>query len=119
MEVSEDWPGSEPCPNKHYKSLGDLLEAEESGSVPKRCIAEMTLNTLLALLDDAYDDYNDVNKGYDEMFDYYVDYIERIVPATLEHAFMWNASVPNGESIWPKPGYGMNCMSSSSPSDSF
>lgn len=106
--TGEEWPSHEPCPRKHYVSLGDLLDAQESGFVPNHCIAQMTLDTLVGLLDEAYNDSDDVNNGYDETFDYYVDYIEKVVPATLTNAFMWNMSTTPQNQLWPNRGYGIN-----------
>lgn len=36
------------------------------------------------MLETAYNNYTNVNNGYDELFGYYVKYIERITPVTLQ-----------------------------------
>jgi hypothetical protein len=69
----------------------------------------MTLDTLIWMLDTAYDNYTDVNNGYDEMFDYYVKYIEKVVPSVLENAFMWNMSITGSNQLIPEIGPGFNC----------
>lgn len=108
LESDEDWPDPELCPTTKYSTLHDLQEALDGTSIPNRCIAYMTLDTLVRLLDDAWDAYNDVNNGYDEMFDYYVKYIEKVVPSVLEHAFMFNTSITEDpDYAVPKPGDGM------------
>ncbi|KAI0191619.1 hypothetical protein F4808DRAFT_476023 [Astrocystis sublimbata] len=107
-EAGDEWPPYEPCPDKHYDTLGDLLDAQNSGSVPNRCVAQMTLDTIGRLVDKSYKDYNDVNNGYDEMWGYYVKYIEKIVPDTLSYAFMWNMSSTPEKQRWPNRGFGMN-----------
>ncbi|KAJ3557281.1 hypothetical protein NPX13_g9959 [Xylaria arbuscula] len=107
-EPEEDWPGYELCPETVYESLDDLQSAQKAGDVPDSCVPHMTLDTIGWLMDAAYNDYEDVNNGYDEVFDYYVDYIEKVVPAVLTNAFMWNLSISEPET-WPEQGYGMEC----------
>lgn len=68
------------------------------------------MNTLLARLQMAYENYTDVNNGYDEMFEYYVKYIEKVVPWVLTYAFMWNWSITETDQLIPEIGYGMECM---------
>jgi chitinase len=108
QETGDDWPEFEPCPNIHFSYLEDLKTAQDAGKIPDHCVAQMTLKTLTILLQTAYDNYTDVNNGYDEMFGYYVKYIEKVVPAVLESAFMWNMSIPT-DAVVPEIGYGMTC----------
>lgn len=109
QEPGDDWPEYEPCPTFHYPYLEGIQTALDSGIIPKHCAAEKTLDTLLWMLDAAYNNYTDVNNGYDETFGYYVKYIESVVPAILENAFMWNMSITKDTEIVPEIGYGMNC----------
>jgi hypothetical protein len=110
QESEEDWPSPEPCPDTSYSYLEGLQAGINSGAVPKRCIAQVTLETLISELDRAYDNYTKVDNGYDEMFDYYVKYMEKLVPSVLEHAFMFNTSITdNPNYALPKPGDGMHC----------
>ncbi|KAG8163304.1 hypothetical protein KVR01_006601 [Diaporthe batatas] len=104
QESDDDWEEYTPCPTKLYNNLDDLLGASD---LPVHCVAQMTLDTLIKMLDDAYNHYTDVNNGYDEMFGYYVTYIEKIVPAVLDNAFMWNMSITNQNALVPEIGYGM------------
>jgi len=75
-----DWAEYDPCPTTLYNNLDDLLNAQD---LPTHCIVQVTLDTLIKMFDIAYDNYMDVNNGYDEMFGYYVTYIEKVVPACL------------------------------------
>lgn len=113
QESDDEWEEYKPCPTKIYNNLDDLIGASD---LPAHCIAQMTLDTLVKMLDVAYDNYTDVNNGYDEMFGYYVTYIEKIVPAVLENAFMWNMSITNQNALVPEIGYGMQCKYPSLPS---
>lgn len=108
-ESGDDWPEHQPCPETQYADLDKLQEAQDGGSIPDYCVAPMTLDTLLAMLDTAYNNYTNVDNGYDEMFGYYVTYIEKIVPAVLENAFMWNMSITEDNALIPEIGYGMQC----------
>lgn len=47
------------------------------------CIAAYTLQTLITTLNNADDNYTNVNNGYDELFSYYVTYMENLVPTIL------------------------------------
>lgn len=109
-ESEEDWPSPEPCPDYYYPYLEGLQTGIDSGIVPKRCIPQMTLDTLISELDMAYDNYTEVDNGYDEMFEFYVKYMEKLVPSVLEHAFMFNTSITEDPNYTvPKPGDGMHC----------
>ncbi|KAL4804670.1 glycoside hydrolase superfamily [Aspergillus unguis] len=107
-DSGDDWPEYEPCPNIWFGGgLDGLQEAVDSGSFPTHCIPVQTLRELLTMLDMAYGNYTDVNNGYDEMFEYYVKYIEKVVPSVLTNAFMWNISITNRNALIPRIGYGM------------
>lgn len=106
-DTGDGWENLEPCPSTVFPYLEGLQTALDSGAIPDYCIAEMTLDTLIWMLDRAYGNYTDVNNGYDEMFDYYVKYIEKIVPAVLNNAFMLNMSTTGENALVPDDGYGM------------
>lgn len=110
LEDSDDeWPPFEPCPVVHYSDLAALEAAQDAGEVPDHCVAQMSLDTLLQMLDTAYHNYTDVNNGYDDMYGYYVSYIKKVVPAVLTNAFMWNMSTTEADHLVPDIGYGMQC----------
>ncbi|KAL4739555.1 glycoside hydrolase superfamily [Aspergillus similis] len=106
-EVGDDWAEYVPCPNIWFPSLDALEAAVDKDSFPDYCLAPLTMNTLLNRLQTAYDNYTDVNNGYDEMFEYYVKYIEKVVPSVLTYAFMWNWSITEQNQLIPEIGYGM------------
>ncbi|KAI9371712.1 hypothetical protein BJX61DRAFT_12353 [Aspergillus egyptiacus] len=108
QEAGDDWPAWEPCLTVHFPYLEGVQAAIEAGAIPDHCVAEKTLDTLVWMLQIAYDNYTDVNNGYDEMFDYYVKYVERVVPPTLESAFMWNMSITERGQLVPEIGPGFN-----------
>ncbi|KAL3462744.1 glycoside hydrolase superfamily [Aspergillus heterothallicus] len=107
-DSGDDWPAWEPCPSITFPYLEGLQTAQEAGAIPDHCVAQMTLDTLMWMLDTAYDNYTDVNNGYDEMFEYYVKYIEKVVPSVLENAFMWNMSITGSNQLVPEIGPGFN-----------
>jgi hypothetical protein len=47
-----------------------------------------TLQTLIRMLDTANTNYSDLNNGYDDVFDHYVTYINKLVPKILDDVFM-------------------------------
>ncbi|KAJ5662800.1 hypothetical protein N7507_003531 [Penicillium longicatenatum] len=110
--IGDDWDYT-PCPNIWFPYLEGLQAAQDGGAIPDHCVAQMTLDTLMSMLNTAYENYTDVNNGYDGMFEYYVKYIEKVVPSVLTNAFMWNMSTTtNNNQIIPDRGYGMpyfNC----------
>ncbi|KAJ5238541.1 hypothetical protein N7468_003160 [Penicillium chermesinum] len=69
----------------------DALSAA-SGDMRVDCLAGITLQTLTTMLQTAYDNYTDVNNGYDELFGYYVTYMENLVPTVLENELMMTDS---------------------------
>lgn len=56
----------------------------------------------------AYNNYTDVNQGYDDVLGYYVTYIKQLVPDVILHNLMfdWNAS-PTDRPLANGPG--MQC----------
>lgn len=102
-EDEENWGPIFPCPRDAYPDLGALDGV--LGSTPIHCHPQMTLRTLLRMLDDALRRYNDVNNGYDRLFEVYVDYIHKLVPAILNNAFMLD-----GKTINSFPGRGIPDM---------
>jgi hypothetical protein len=109
-DPGDDWPALEACPSITFPYLEGLQTAQVAGAIPDHCVAQMTLDTLIWMLDTSYSNYTDVNNGYDEMFDYYVKYIEKVVPAVLENAFMWNMSITGDNQLIPEIGPGFNCI---------
>ncbi|KAL3477790.1 glycoside hydrolase superfamily [Aspergillus californicus] len=107
QETGDDWPEFDPCPDIFFPSLAGLEAAVDSGGIADYCLAPLTLGTLLWQLQTAYDNYTDVNNGYDEMFEYYVKYIEKVVPSVLTYSFMWNWSITEDTQVIPEIGYGM------------
>ena len=100
----------QPCDySKTFSSLDDLSAA--SGDLRTECIAVYSLQVLIDMLDVAYQNYTDVNSGYDALFGYYVTYIEDLTPEILKDNFMFNASTTGQYSNYLNVGYGMNCMS--------
>ena len=92
-----------------FDSLDDLNA--HSGSLRSDCMAAYTLEVLISMLDVAYTNYTtNVTDGYDALFDYYVKYINKLVPEVLENEFMWNMSTTEEYNLYlPNVGYGMNC----------
>ncbi|KAJ5248888.1 hypothetical protein N7468_000339 [Penicillium chermesinum] len=66
------------------------------------------LDSLNSMLDTAYANYTAVNNGYDELYGYYVKYMEKLVPEVLSYEFMFNLSETGKHAPTPKPGIGMN-----------
>lgn len=64
------------------------------------------------MLEKAYDNYTNVNHGYDELYGYYVTYIEDMVPTLLNEDFMWNFSSSGQYGMAPNIGTGMKCKCS-------
>lgn len=99
----------QPCDySKTFSSLDDLSAAAES--LPSECVAVYSLQVLIDMLDVAYQNYTDVNNGYDDLFGYYVTYMENLTPEILRDNFMFNASTTGAYSNYLNVGYGMNCM---------
>ncbi|KAG8623138.1 hypothetical protein KVT40_008114 [Elsinoe batatas] len=88
-EDEEDWGPTFPLPLDAYSDLGALEAA--LGGISIHCHPQVTLRTMLRMLDDAYRSYNDVNNGYDRLFEVYVDYIHDLIPSILNNAFMLDA----------------------------
>lgn len=88
-----------------FDNLDDLNAA--SGGLRVECLAAYALDTLITMLDTAYDNYTSVNDGYDEEFGYYVTYIKKLVPSVLDTSFMFDKKKSTGGV--PYPGLGMSC----------
>lgn len=104
-----------PCDyTKTFKSLDDL--SSSAGDLRSDCVAVYALQVLIDMLDTAYANYTDVNNGYDDLFGYYVTYIDKLVPNILQDAFMFN--ITSDDENWknvgglPELGYGMDCKNS-------
>ncbi|KAJ5279772.1 hypothetical protein N7478_005144 [Penicillium angulare] len=90
---------------KFYKTLDDLSAA--TGDMRTDCIAAITLQTLVTMLNTAYDNYTDVNSGYDGLFEYYVDYMDDLVPTVLEtELMMTDDGGASGELTGDSPTFG-------------
>jgi chitinase len=89
-----------------FNNLDDLNAVSDGMRV--QCLAAYALNTLITMLDTAYDNYTSVNDGYDQEFDFYVTYIEKLVPRVLDTSFMFD-EVKSAGSGFPFPGKGMSC----------
>lgn len=88
-----------------FDSLDDLNAASDGLRV--ECLAAYALDTLITMLDTAYDNYTSVDDGYDEEFGYYVTYIQKLVPSVLDKSFMFdNKKINEG---FPYAGSGMSC----------
>lgn len=104
-----------------FASLDDLSAA--SDSLRSDCIPVYAMQVLIDMLDTAYANYTDVNNGYDDLFGYYVTYIDKLVPDILQDAFMFN--ITSDDENWknvgalPLLGYGMNCTNPLPPLPSF
>jgi chitinase len=97
-----------------FDSLDDLSAA--AGNLRSDCVAVYTMQVLIDMLDTAYDNYTNVNNGYDDLFGHYVTYIDKLVPQLLEDAFMFNITSDDedwkNEGLLPELGYGMDCTNS-------
>jgi len=90
-----------------FDNLDDLNAASDGLRV--ECLAAYTLDTLITMLDAAYDHYNSVNDGYDEEFGYYVTYIQKLVPSVLNNRFMFDKARETVIQDIAPPGPGMSC----------
>ncbi|KAG9603067.1 glycoside hydrolase family 6 protein, partial [Aureobasidium melanogenum] len=87
-----------------FDNLEDLNAA--SDGLRAECLAAYALDTLITMLDTAYDNYTSVDDGYDEEFEYYVTYIQKLVPSVLDNSFMFDNKKSTGG--FPYPGLGMS-----------
>jgi chitinase len=83
------------CKNVTFDTLDDLLKAEDG--MPALCVAQATLQTLMTMMDKAYANYTDINNGYDDVFPYYVTYMNKLIPEIIENAFMWNMTTTDAK----------------------
>ena len=91
-----------------FKNLDELVAA--SGDMRSDCIAVYTLQTLITMLNTAYDNYTNVNSGYDDLFDYYVTYMEDTVPTVLDTVLLMEGDgVNTGNGAAPKFADGASC----------
>lgn len=93
---------------KSFGNLDDLSEA--AGDIRADCLAVYTLDALINMLNTAYKNYTNVNQGYDDLFGYYVTYIEKLVPTILPSGFMFNVSDTGKYAEIPNAGFGSDCM---------
>lgn len=98
-----------PCDyTKKFASLDDLSAA--AGDLRPDCVAIYTLQVLIDMCNAAYQNYTNVNQGYDELFGYYVTYIDKLIPAILPSEFMFNLSTTGAYAPVPNTGFGSDCM---------
>lgn len=98
----------EPCDYTiTFNNLDDLNSASDGLRV--ECVAAYAMDTLITMLDTAYDNYTSVNDGYDEEFGYYVKYIQKLVTTVLDKSFMFNVTSETKYANIDPPGPGMSC----------
>jgi hypothetical protein len=68
-------------PTLVFETFADLQGA--SGSYPDSCADQYSLQVLVNMLNQTMANYTSANDGYDEKFQYYVQYIKDIVPSTI------------------------------------
>lgn len=80
-----------------FDTLDAISAASAAGTIKDVCISWYTLQTLSNTLDESITNYTAVDKGYDSLFKYYVEYVKNMVPYAITK-FMANASpkYPNG-----------------------
>lgn len=67
----------------HFDSLDDLAKANDLDTM---CRALLALPLIVGKLDRIWDDYNEVNKGYDETWSYYEKYFRNVVEESIANA---------------------------------
>jgi hypothetical protein len=97
-----------------YDNLDKVSAAATNSDTRSDCLAYYTLQVLIKMLDTAYDNYTNVNNGYDEIFTYYVQYMSDLVPQVLDTSLMFvgdggNAAGTELVRATPTIGEGMNC----------
>ncbi|MCJ1310400.1 hypothetical protein MMC25_004064 [Agyrium rufum] len=95
--------------SRTLSSLDDLNSA--AGGLRTDCLAVYTLQVLIDMLNTAYTNYTNVNSGYDEIFRYYVTYMEKLVPQVAANEFMFNSSTIGQYATFPNVGFGINYFS--------
>lgn len=107
-EDDEDADDFQPCDyTLTFASLDDLNA--QAGGLRTDCVSIYAMQVLMDMLQTAYDNYTDVNNGYDDMFGYYVTYMKKLVPQVAADAFMFNLSVTGPGATMPYLGFGMDC----------
>lgn len=97
-----------PCDySKSFDNLDDLSAAADK--IGSECLSVYTLEVLIKMLNTAYNNYTSVNEGYDDLYGYYVTYMEKLVPVVLSNEFMFNLSTTGQYAPIPEPGFGCNC----------
>ncbi|KAJ5100662.1 glycoside hydrolase [Penicillium angulare] len=102
-DLGDTW---ESCDySKSFNTLDELSEA--SAGMRSDCISVYTLQTLVTMLNVAYDNYTDINSGYDELFGYYVTYMEKLVPTILNsHLMMTDDGGSQAKASGAEPKFG-------------
>jgi chitinase len=93
--------------SKTFANLDDLNAA--SDGMRLECLAAYAMETLITMLDAAYDNYTSVNDGYDKEFGFYVTYIQNLVPDVLAKSFMFDRASQTNRMAIPPLGPGMKC----------
>jgi chitinase len=108
LDEDEDFEVCDYSQIDQFKNLDELASA--SGDIRPDCLAVYTLQTLITMLDTAYDNYTDVNNGYDDLFGYYVTYMEDMVPTILDtELLMEGDGVNTGTGGQPTFADGASC----------
>lgn len=100
-----------------YKTLSDLNMAiagqdnPSHGTMRSDCVAAYALDTLITMLDTAYDNYTVINQGYNEEFDFYVKYMKKTVPSVIDNELMFDTSNETPTEAIPPLGPLMKCKS--------
>jgi chitinase len=112
-DYDDDWDNYDP---EHYigcdytKRFADLDDLNAfSDGLRSECLAAYAMETLITMLDTAYDNYTSVNDGYDEEFGYYVKSIHNLVPGVLQNSFMFDMANSHSWTTTPPVGPGMSC----------
>lgn len=108
LDEEDDFEVCDYSKTSSFKNLDELAAA--SGDMRSDCIAVYTLQTLITMLNTAYDNYTNVNSGYDDLFDYYVTYMEDTVPTVLDTVLLMEGDgVNTGNGAAPKFADGASC----------
>ncbi|KAJ6032219.1 glycoside hydrolase [Penicillium herquei] len=91
-----------------YSLTFDSLDAIYDAAADYRqdCMAVYTLEVLINMLNTSYANYTNVNQGYDDLFSYYVTYMDDLVPEILNDDFFFNTSATGTYASQPEMGSG-------------
>jgi len=66
-----------------FDTLDEIAAAAAAGTIDDVCISWYSLQTLSEMIDGSITNYTAVDKGYDQVFKYYVEYVKNMVPDAL------------------------------------